>query len=311
MEVIFSCVDCGQILDRSVSIGLLCSSCGRIFEQKDGIWNFLPSSLGALAKEEIEFHDHFDEDATDVHQLRAWRNVFYHTLFWQAVRQVPAGSVLLELGSGSGFDAKEFAASHRLIVSDISPATVERLLDHIPARPFAACALDAEHLPFQNNSLGGIYTVAVWHHMSRPEWMIAECARVLSPGGILAIGMEPNATYFKPMKWLRPVLMRLTHTDPHHISHADVQMTGFTKKDIENAFAPSDWESLKIKPAWFLAGFLHYGLEGIYRMFKLRKRWRIPVSAEKAIVALDEMLFKIPGVQHLGWHWIVVAKRQS
>lgn len=305
----YACVDCGSPLTLKHENMFLCQTCGRPFLKENGVWHFLPSRMTGLAKEEIAYHDHFEEDAEDVHQLSAWRNAYYHRMLWDAVFRLPPGSRILELGAGSGYDARRFLPDYALTASDVSPKTVERLLSHLPHPPVCAAALDAEHLPFGEKQFDGAYAVAMWHHLTEPKRMIDECARVLHPGGLLAIVMEPNATYFAPIKWMRPLLCRAARMHGHEVSHADAEMTGFTARGIAKCFDPAAWSSVEIRPAWLLAGWAHYGLEFLFRVFRLKRRILLPRAFEKMLVGFDELAFKIPGVKHLGWHWIVIARR--
>jgi len=53
---------------------------------------------------------------------------------------------------------------------------------------------NANKLSFHDNSFDGVFCAATLHHMDRPYIMISEMARVLKPGGRIAI-MEPNWLY--------------------------------------------------------------------------------------------------------------------
>ena len=96
---------------------------------------------------------------------------------------------LVEVGSGPGF-FKEFAP--RLVTTDAAPG---------PA--IDVCA-DAAALPFAAGAVGALVMVDVLHHLPRPLEFLDEAARLLRPGGRLAM-MEP---------WITPgsfVLYRYFH----------------------------------------------------------------------------------------------------
>lgn len=269
--------------------------------------------MSDLAKEEAHHHDHDDEDATDVHQLDAWRNEYYHAYIWKVLQGVEKGSRLLEIGAGSGYDAKHLIDDYSVVLTDVSPETLFRLQQSLgdkANRVSAYLACDGEHLPFADKQFEGVYMIAVFHHFEQPARALAECSRVLKPGGRLLLGIEPNMTYFRPLKWFQKILYRITHTDPHHISQADAQMIGFSKGQFSILLKNGDWKDISIKPMWFLVGWLHYILEFVYRAFKLKKRIRISRKVEKMLVSIDEFLFKIPGVKYLCWHWIVTARKK-
>ena len=84
----------------------------------------------------------------------------------------------IEVGSGPGF-FKEFAP--RLIATDITPG----------ARADVRC--DACALPFGTATVGALLMVDALHHLPHPLDFMTEAARVLRPGGRLAM-VEPWIT---------------------------------------------------------------------------------------------------------------------
>lgn len=52
--------------------------------------------------------------------------------------------------------------------------------------------LEAESMPFADQAFGGVLMLGALHHMNDPQAAVAECLRVLAPGGAICI-MEPNA----------------------------------------------------------------------------------------------------------------------
>lgn len=283
-------------------------------EHHPEIWVCHAEAMSDLAKEEAHHHDHDDEDATDVHQLDSWRNQFYHGLIQDKIKTAEKGSALLEIGAGSGADAEALVEDYHLTLTDVSPETLYRLstrnkIQGAKNKPhYVAC--DGEHLPFADVQFDGVYMVATFHHFESPQRALEECLRVMKPGATLVLGVEPNMFYFRPMKWFQGILYRITKTDPHHISKADAEMEGFTKNQFKTLLDTRFWEEVEIRPMWLFAGWFHYILEFLYRTFKLKKRICLPRGFEKALVAFDEFLFHIPGVKHIGWHWIVSAKKK-
>ncbi len=308
--MISQCVDCKNLLQESKPIR--CAFCGRVYEEVEGIIPCYPTNLGKLAKEEAEFHDRFDEHAIDVHQLDQPRNRLYHERLWKGLQaHVPQGARVLEVGMGSGFDALYGLSSFDLTALDISKKTLERAQTRLGREGKTYVAGDGAHVPFTNESFDGVFVVATWHHFEDPASSLAEWHRVLKHGGALVIGVEPNATYFRWIKTLRPLLCRLTHAHPHEGSHADAEMIGFSYTDLRTCFEKEQWHNLQIRPMWFLAGFFHYGLEFLFRALRLKSRLRIPWFLEKSIVYVDELFFLIPWMRYLGWHWIIMAQKSK
>ena len=55
-------------------------------------------------------------------------------------------------------------------------------------RPF-----DAAEMPFANDEFQVVFMMGALHHMNDPGSAVAECIRVLAPGGVICI-LEPNET---------------------------------------------------------------------------------------------------------------------
>ena len=107
----------------------------------------------------------------------------------------PAGPVL-ELGSGGGF--------FREVCADVVRSDLVRL-------PDIDLILNAEKLPFSEQSLRAVVMQNVLHHILRPENFFAELTRCLNSGG-RAVLVEPANTLFAG------VMHRLFHVenfDPH------------------------------------------------------------------------------------------------
>jgi len=126
-------------------------------------------------------------DVDDAETLARHRDVWaarpdlrriYHGWFGWLLDAVAGFSPLVEIGSGPGF-FKEFAP--HLVATDITPG----------ARMDVRC--DACELPFGSATVGALVMVDALHHLPRPLDFMAEAARVLRPGGRLAM-VEPWVT---------------------------------------------------------------------------------------------------------------------
>jgi SAM-dependent methyltransferase len=97
---------------------------------------------------------------------------------------------VLEIGCGTGVHAKLLAeAGAQVTAVDLTPAAVEltrrRLeLAHLDAHVVEA---DAEKLPFDDATFDFVWSWGVIHHSQSTDAVIAEIARVLRPGGRLAL----------------------------------------------------------------------------------------------------------------------------
>ncbi len=85
---------------------------------------------------------------------------------------------LLEVGSGSGL-LKEFLPD--VILSDIVDL------------PWIDQVVDCLQMPFDDNSMGGIISLDLLHHVAEPHAFLREAARVLKPAGRIFL-IEPYIT---------------------------------------------------------------------------------------------------------------------
>ena len=104
---------------------------------------------------------------------------------------------ILEVGAGTGYFTLNLlrqGIAARATAIDISPgmldalrASAERLGLAVETAP-----ADAEHLPFGDESFDLVLGHAVLHHIPDLRRALDECARVLKPGGTLAVMGEPS-----------------------------------------------------------------------------------------------------------------------
>lgn len=120
-----------------------------------------------------------------------WRQFTRRVVFPWAIGSVELRGDVLELGSGSGAMAAELLKRYpaiRLTATDVDPAmraAATRRLEPFGARVQVQDA-DATHLPFDDASFDGVISFIMLHHVIDWEDALAEVARVLRPGGIVA-----------------------------------------------------------------------------------------------------------------------------
>jgi SAM-dependent methyltransferase len=113
----------------------------------------------------------------------------YGEWFARLAAAVAGLTPVVEVGTGPGF------------FKDVAPRTLST--DVLPGPRTDVCC-EADRLPFRAESVGALVLVDTLHHLPRPLQFVAEAARVLKPGGRVAM-VEPWIT---PASW---VLYRFLH----------------------------------------------------------------------------------------------------
>lgn len=101
-----------------------------------------------------------------------------------------ASKDVLEIGSGTGVHARLLAdAGAKVTAVDLTPTAVELTGRRLELAGLTADVLqaDAESLPFADHSFDFVWSWGVIHHSESTDRVIAEIARVLRPGGRLAL----------------------------------------------------------------------------------------------------------------------------
>jgi SAM-dependent methyltransferase len=108
---------------------------------------------------------------------------------------LPAGRVL-EAGAGEGYGAALLTAAGRPVVAlDYDPAAIRHLGRTYPAvRPVRGNVVT---LPFRDGAFDAVVSMQVVEHLWDQPGYVAECARVLRPGGLLVVS-TPNRLTFSP-----------------------------------------------------------------------------------------------------------------
>lgn len=114
----------------------------------------------------------------------------------------PPGGGVLDLGCGSGEFARRLAADgYTLTGCDIAPAMVAQATEADLERAVRWIRLEPawKALPLPARSLDTVVAASVLEYVPEPGAVLAECARVLRPGGVLACTV-PNVAH--PVRWL-------------------------------------------------------------------------------------------------------------
>ena len=153
-------------------------------------------------------------------ERKAGLRTVYSDYYRQLSDALPQDGLTLEIGSGAGHSLGLLRATFRL---DVLPC------------PWINVVADAHALPFADESLDGIAMLDVLHHLARPRRFLAEAARILKPGGRLAM-IEPGIT---PLSW---IFYRFLHDEPVDMSAdplADPEPSGWRDPFESNQAIPT------------------------------------------------------------------------
>lgn len=128
-------------------------------------------------------------------QKKTFLRRVYEEWYRALIKSIPEGNGnVLEIGSGAGFFKSFFPGvitSECFYLRDID------------------CVIDGGYLPFADGSLKAIVMTDVFHHLPKPRLFLAEAARCLCPGGVVAM-VEPWRTLWSDFVYSK------FHHEPFH-----------------------------------------------------------------------------------------------
>ncbi len=119
---------------------------------------------------------------------------------------IPAGGVALDVGSGPGNVTASLAraagADGLALGVDISEPMLARAVEAEAGPNVGFLRADAQQLPFRDGVFDAVTSLAVLQLIPDPSATIAEIARVLKPGGRVAIMVPTAGRGGEVLKWL-------------------------------------------------------------------------------------------------------------
>ncbi len=297
----------------------VCAACGKKYGCVKGIPELI-ANKSKHKKAEAMYHSSISASYRDLHQLRSYRNRFFHLEALKPILSHSPESAVLELGCGTGFDAIPLLENHHLVVeTDIAPGQVAEARKHISREGLDERALfyiaDAENLPFESETFDASFIIASLHHLEHPAKALQEMKRCTRRNGYIIIGMEPNSN-----EWIRMLTVPFSiakfiafHTlgrkrllqslrRAERYREPTVERT-FTRKELIRLLKEAELRILCIRGVWFLCGFAHWAIQ---LLTKLSSRpWRLNSDIEYFLVHFDNMLSRLPGMNTFCCNWTI------
>jgi ArsR family transcriptional regulator len=173
----------------------------------------------------VDVKEFFESVSADWDQMRS---SFYNEVVIDALAvhsAIESGSVVVDVGTGTGFVASGLAPlAHTVVGVDSSPAMLAVADSNVAALGLGNVVLTdgaVEALPLADESVDAAVSNMVLHHAPDPAAMLAEMARVVRPGGVVAITDAVEHDY----EWMR-------------VEQADLWL-GFGQDHVAELFAGS------------------------------------------------------------------------
>ncbi len=199
-----------------------------------------------------------------------------------------SGKKVLEVGVGAGTDHLQWARAGAICSGvDLTDAAIETTKARLSIYGYESdlSRIDAEILPFSDDSFDTVYSWGVIHHSKHPERIISEIHRVLKPDGVF-IGMLYGRRSLRVLKlWIKYALLKgkpwLSFSNVVWHNMESVGTKAYTIPEIEalfSKFGNVSTESILTSydlekwPAW-ITGF-----------FSRKWGWNIAVIASKRCV---------------------------
>jgi SAM-dependent methyltransferase len=223
--------------------------------------------------------------------MRRCYDIWYSQLLQDCERVPAGGGQLLELGSGGSF-LKDRCPE--LITSDVVPGFAERVID-------------ARDLPFEAESVRGIFLTHAFHHIPDVERFRREASRVLVPGGVVAmieVAHTPFARFFFDRFHPEPyddTVDRWSFEQEDTMMDSNQALSWIVFERDRERFE-SLFPEFAILDSNTLPWFSYLASGGVTR------RNLVPAPLARVIGAMDALLRPLDALMSLHWH-LAVQKR--
>ncbi|MGZ7008428.1 MAG: class I SAM-dependent methyltransferase, partial [Ilumatobacteraceae bacterium] len=152
--------------------------------------------------------------------------------------EIPSGGVALDIGSGPGNVTASLAraagAGGLALGMDISEPMLARAVDAQAGPNVGFLRADAQHLPFRDATFDAVTSLAVLQLIPDPSATLAEIARVLKPGGRVAIMVPTAGRGGQLLRWLPNGGVHFFTDDELGDTFEDLGLVGVRTKTLGN-----------------------------------------------------------------------------
>lgn len=151
---------------------------------------------------------------------------------------IPTGGVALDVGSGPGNVTASLARAAGpdglALGVDISEPMLSRAVDAQAGPNVGFLRADAQQLPFRDATFNAVTSLAVLQLIPEPSATLAEIARVLKPGGRVAIMVPTAGRGAEFLKWLPNGGVHFFTEDELGDAFEDLGLVGVRTKTLGN-----------------------------------------------------------------------------
>lgn len=142
-----------------------------------------------------------------------------------------SGKECLEVGCGVGYGSNVLLQSGAKMVTagDVYAGGVHSAASHYASGQLRFLVMDAQRLPFRDQSFDALVSIETIEHLEKPEQFVAECRRLLRPGGTLVLS-TPNRKIYEQRDPRKESPICPFHMSPSHIKE-------FTEQELRSLLA--------------------------------------------------------------------------
>ena len=221
----------------------------------------------------------------------------------------PPGASVLEIGGGTGFQARGLAdRGYEVAAIDIVPPEPDS------TKAFPVAWYDGRRFPFADRSYDAVFSSNVLEHIEEPGLIHRECRRVLKPGGFsvhvvptVAWRFWESAGYHTDLahRFLRMAVDRLPHRKTRCAATVDVP--GFRPRGIRER-SPGELLRRVLIPSPHGA---HGNAFSELLAFSLQSWQRNFIENGMEILAVEPMRLFYTGHMFLGRRWSLASRRKA